>query len=479
MNDRDLLKRILEIPAENQMIEFKELSDSRIVGKTVEAIVAMTNADGGSIVLGVDDPESTTCKGLDRISGIDDELDLFDTVGREIQKIIPPLASIWPPKIIVVKERNKRISLIEVPKSTDDFRSINNHVYVRLEKSNKLLSPQEIVEYAYAKGFEKADKELVDVPFDLLDTYVYQEWRKQRKIKDGAIKTVLEKTGLARRNDANKLLPTRAAVLLFAEYPTNLMETKCAVRVLQILGTIENFRGTPNYIGTPETIQGPIIKQIEETHEYVLTLLRSGIKIPSGFKTQYQIPERVVKEAITNAIIHRDYYMKRDIEIKVFEDRIEIESPGLFPYNITPANIGYVRSDGFRNDLLVKHLREFVNPPNLDQNEGVRAMRNEMKAQSLYPPIFWTYPRLQNVVRVILLNEKSVDEWEKVRFCLEKNKYITNEGAREITGIIQRDKMTQMLRSWVDHGLLIQIKPPSGYIRGTKYRLPDTTEIAK
>lgn len=106
-------------------------------------------------------------------------------------------------------------------------------------------------------------------------------------------------------------------------------------------------------------------------------------------------------------------------------------------------------------------------------------MRNEMKAQSLYPPIFWTYPRLQNVVRVILLNEKSVDEWEKVRFCLEKNKYITNEGAREITGIIQRDKMTQMLRSWVDHGLLIQIKPPSGYIRGTKYRLPDTTEIAK
>jgi ATP-dependent DNA helicase RecG len=55
-------------------------------------------------------------------------------------------------------------------------------------------------------------------------------------------------------------------------------------------------------------------------------LLRSGIFIPSGFTTKYKIPERAVKEAITNAIIHRDYYLKRDIEISIFEDRIEIEN---------------------------------------------------------------------------------------------------------------------------------------------------------
>lgn len=108
----------------------------------------------------------------------------------------------------------------------------------------------------------------------------------------------------------------------------------------------------------------------------------------TGFVNKYIIPERAIKESITNAIIHRDYFIKRDIEVKIFEDRVEIENPGLFPYNITPTNIGRVRSDGFRNDLIVKHLREFPLPPNLDQNEGVRAMRSEMKTQNLYPPIF-------------------------------------------------------------------------------------------
>ncbi|PIU18718.1 MAG: hypothetical protein COT16_01385 [Elusimicrobia bacterium CG08_land_8_20_14_0_20_44_26] len=120
---------------------------------------------------------------------------------------------------------------------------------------------------------------------------------------------------------------------------------------------------------------------------------------------------------------------------------------------------------------------EFKRLIGLDQNEGVKTMRSEMKSQSLYPPIFWTYPNLQDAVKVILLNEKIVSEWEKINFYLEKNRYITNEEARKITGIVQRDKMTQILKSWVRHGLLIQIIPSSGYVKGTKYRLPGMTEL--
>lgn len=222
-----------------------------------------------------------------------------------------------------------------------------------------------------------------------------------------------------------------------------------------------------------------MIKQIKDAHEYVLTLLRSGIRIPSGFKTIYQIPERAVKEAITNAVIHRDYHMKRDIEVKIYEDRVEVDSPGLLPYNITRTNIGWVRAEGYRNDLLVKHLREFPSPPNLDQNEGVRAMRSEMSARNLYPPIFLTYPIYQDSVRVVLLNEYRPSEWEKISAYLKKHKYITNEEAREITGVVQRDKMARMLKNWANQGLLIQIVPPSGYFKGTKYKLPDSPEVKK
>jgi len=395
-----LIKQILEIPEESQMIEFKRLNGNKVVAKIIQTIVSMTNMDGGTIIIGIDDPEKTTLKGTNRIFGIEENLELFDFIGKEIQKVVPPLSGIWPPKQIHIDEIEKTVALLYVPKAADNFRSMNKKVCIRQHKSNIELTPQEVIKFAYAKGFEKADRELVDVDIELLDTETFRVWKKSRKLPDDDLSEILFKTGLARKDDAQNIRPTRAAVLLFAEYPNDLMETKCTIRVFHYEGTIETMKETLNLVGTPKTIGGPILKQINDAHEYVLTLLRSGIKVPSGFKTEYLIPERAIKEAITNAVIHRDYYLKRDIEVRIFEDRIEIQSPGLFPYNITKYNIGVIRADGYRNDLLVKHLREFPEPPNLDRSEGVRAMRSEMKAQNLYPPIFVTYPLLQDSVRV-------------------------------------------------------------------------------
>jgi len=471
---KDFIKDILEIPAESPTIEFKRLAEDKVVSKIIETVVAMANTDGGVVMLGIDDPEKTKLKGLDRVYGINENLEVFDALGREIQKIIPPLSGLWPPGIVDVANIDKRVALIFIPKAVDSFRSVNNHVFVRQEKGNRQLTAHEVVKFAYAKGFEKADKGLVEVPFELLKTPYFEEWKQARNINGSTVESILEKTGLARKSDTGKLLPTLASVLLFAEYPSDLTEAKCAIRVFQYTRTIESIGETPNLIGIPKTIQGPLIKQIKDAHEYVLTLLRAGIRIPSGFKAVYQIPERAVKEAITNAVIHRDYYIKRDITVKIFEDRLEVESPGLFPYNITRTNIGRVRAEGYRNDLLVKHLREFPSPPNLDENEGVRAMRKEMAGENLYPPIFLTYP---DSIKVVLFNEHQASEWEKISAYLRKNKYISNEQARNVTAVVQRDKMSYMLRRWVEQGLLIQIKPPSGFKRGTKYKLVDVPEI--
>lgn len=467
---------LLRVPGESNTIEFKRFDGSiRNVGKIIQSIVAMTNIEGGIIVLGIDDPEKTALKGTDRVFGIEENIDHYDALGREIQKIIPPISKLWPPELIPAQNA-KRVALIRIPKASEYLHSIDNHVYIRQEKGNKRLTPQEMIAFAYAKGFQKADCELVDVDFELLETGYYNEWKNKREIMGQNIQDVLKRTGLARNKDG-QVKPTRAAVLLFAEYPSNLMETKCAIRIFQYTGTIETIGETPNLVGTPHTLDGPITKLISEAHKYVLTLLRSGIRIPSGFKTQYQIPERAIQEAITNAVIHRDYHMKRDITVKIFEDRVEIESAGLLPANITTSNIGRVRSDGYRNDLLVKHLREFPSPPNLDQNEGVIAMRNEMDSQNLYPPIFWTYPHIQDSVRVILLNETRGTEWEKVYYYLQKHRYITNSEAREISGVKQRDRMSRMLRKWVENGLLLRIKPVSGSMRNYKYKLSNKAEI--
>lgn len=477
MNKDEFIKQILAIPFESRTIEFKRIgSKNETIEKTLQSIVAMANTDGGIVVLGIEDPQKSTLKGLDRIFGIEENPELYDELGQNVKKIVPPISSIWPPDLIEVPGKNVRIGWLAVPKVTDGFRAIENHVYIRQERGNKRLSPQEIVHFAYVKGFERADAELVEVNMDLLKTECYDAWRRKRNIAEEAVCAVLEKTGLARRNDSGNLLPTRAAVLLFAEFPNDLMDTKCTIRVFQYEGSLVTIKETINIIGTPKTIDGPISRQIRDAHDYVLTLLRTGIRVPSGFVTQYQIPERAVKEAITNAVIHRDYHTKRDIEIRIFEDRIEIESPGLLPFNITPSNIGLVRARGYRNDLLVKHLREFPDPPNLDQNEGIKAMRQTMSDAQLYPPIFFTHPHLQDALRVVFLNEKSPSEWDKISHYLNQNKYINNQTARKILRIQDTSVVSRMLSKWTKQGLLTKIVPREGAKRSTMYRLPASDE---
>jgi len=125
---------------------------------------------------------------------------------------------------------------------------------------------------------------------------------------------------------------------------------------------------------------------------------------------------------------------------------------------------------------LVKHLREFPDPPNLDQNEGVRTMRQTMYTANLYPPIFWTYPNLQDAVRVILLNEKAPSEWDKVSGYLMKNKYIVNSEARKILYTENTVKVSKFFHRWVKQGLLTKIIPRTGAKRNVRYRLPATDE---
>jgi len=474
INKQDIIDLLLSLPAETDTLEFKRLgSDNN--NRILQSIVAFTNTEGGKIILWIDDPEKTREKWMKRVFWIEENLENYDALKREIARIIPPFTAYKIEEFVA--ENSKTVVIISVEKSESSFYCWNNQVWVRQKKWNKQLSPQEIIHFSYAKWFQKADAELVAIDFELLETQFYKNWLQTRDVSWKSISDILYKVWLARKDNLWKLLPTRAAILLFAEYPNDLIETKCTVRVFKYSGNIESIEETPNLLSTPKTINGPIIEQIKKAHEYVLETLEKWLSIASWFIIRYQIPSRAVKEAITNAIIHRDYHMQRDIEIRIFEDRIEVNSPGLFPSNITRANIGKVRSLWYRNSLLVKHLREFPNPPNLDQNEWVRAMRSEMQKENLYPPIFITYPTLSDSVRVVLFNEKVATEWEKVKSFLEKNTFITNQEARDITHIVQNYRMSKLLRQWVDRGLLIQIVPESGYTRWVKYKLIQTNSV--
>jgi ATP-dependent DNA helicase RecG len=162
----------------------------------------------------------------------------------------------------------------------------------------------------------------------------------------------------------------------------------------------------------------------------------------------------VIKEAITNAVIHRDYRLNRDIQIRIFDTRIEFLSPGLFPGRISAANIS--RAGSFaRNPLIARNLREFPEPPNVDAGEGVRMMFSVMKANNLYPPFYRELQELaQEAVAVLLLNEERPPIWEQVSDWIDRQGPIANADLCQIAAV-DTLKASRMLKRWVEQGVLV------------------------
>ena len=100
VGNQKLIEGILSIPAEDRTIEFKRLGADLKSERVLESIVAMANTDGGTFVFGVDDPEKTRLKGIDRVFGVEENLELFDELGRSVARISPPIPSLWQPLML-------------------------------------------------------------------------------------------------------------------------------------------------------------------------------------------------------------------------------------------------------------------------------------------------------------------------------------------------------------------------------------------
>ena len=231
------------------------------------------------------------------------------------------------------------IVLLRIEKSTRIHSIVDDGTFVRLQKGNKQLTAPEINELSFARGTITAESQLENVDFDLLNTDYWRAYAQQRRLTRPIEEAMLH-IGLAKRTGDGKVLPTRAAVLLFAEEPSGLLASKAAIRIFHYRGHEIQTDPNTNLLRPPFTVGGPITRQIQDSADAVVRELASGIQMgPLGFEIVQKYPLRVIKEAITNAVIHRDYHLMADVHIRIFSDRIEIESPGLFVGPVTVANI--------------------------------------------------------------------------------------------------------------------------------------------
>ena len=174
------------------------------------------------------------------------------------------------------------IVLVRVAKSAAVHSLVDDGTFIRLPKSNRQIQASEITDLALRRGTKSVVSGLVDVPFDLLDGDAWRQYAGQRRLSR-PIREAMLSLGLA-REEAGVVRPTRAAVLLFAEEPSGLLDSKCAVRVFHYRADKVEHSPSTNLGRPPRTISGPVLRLISDTTRTVVGELASGVQIsPFGF----------------------------------------------------------------------------------------------------------------------------------------------------------------------------------------------------
>lgn len=438
-------------------LETKRVS-GKMVGKALETVCAFANTTGGWLVLGVEDPSKA--RGPQRLYGVEENQEAVDELIRKLgTHLLPAIDGTQIFRVPCTLRDGSQGSLValHVPASDKVHSILDDGTWTRGQASNREMSASEITELSYRRGVRSAESEPVDVDFDLLVTDTWRLYLRGRGLAPTGIADQLYRIGLAKKV-GGELRPLRAAVLLFADHPGALLAaggTRADVRVFHYRGNMIANEEVPNLRKPPKTLSGPLYHLISQTHAHVLDELAGGLTLAaSGFRTIHRYPERVIKEALTNAVIHRDYRLNREIEVRIFDNRVEVLSPGLFPGRITPATVH--RAGSFaRNPLIATNLREFPEPPNVDAGEGVRMMFSLMRAGNLYPPQYRELrEQAQEAIVVTLLNEERPPVWEQVSDWIDRNGPIANGDLCRIANL-DTLKASKQLRRWVEQGLLV------------------------
>lgn len=183
-------------------------------------------------------------------------------------------------------------------------------------------------------------------------------------------------------------------------------------------------------------------------------------------------PQETLHEIVTNALLHRDYSIPVDVHIRIFDNRIEIESPGKLPGHVTLGNI--LDEQFARNGSIVRLINKFPNPPNKDVGEGLNTAFAAMGKLRLKPPVI---QETQNSVLVVIKHEPLASPEEAIMEYLESHEEIVNRIGREITGIASENSMKNVFYKLRDRGLIEPVPGRIGFAsawRKTQKKAPFT-----
>ena len=290
---------------------------------------------------------------------------------------------------------------------------------MRVGDKSKKLSFDERMQLMYDKGdrfFE--DKPVPDADIGDIDMNFVKGYIDKIGYSKSPMEYLLENKGFVKEKNHSFQIST-AAILLFGKNP-QLYFPRARVRFIRYEGIRECVGAQMNVI-KDVIFEGNILNMLTKAISYLDTQIKEKTYLGADglFVTEEEYPKFVRQEIIVNAITHRDYSIRgTDIQIKMFDDRIVVESPGRLPGLVKAGNIRHTHFS--RNPKIAEFLRDynFVK----EYGEGVDRMCRELEAAGLQSPEYRVNAfMLQAIIRNRLASEgKSVFETENHGLVREK-----------------------------------------------------------
>ena len=442
--DKDL--HYWQFAPESQYLDRK--SARKKPSELLRHLIAFANADGGKLVIGIEDEKQGNI-----ITGFKDghayPIEDFKKIDREMRDT--PLALTFEEiPVVNVKGEDDHILIISVELSSSRVISApNDEVYLRQGDESVKLSYEQRIQLNYDRGQRFFEDEIVpDASLDDIDEALVDEYKSKFDSSDRTTEEILK----ARRLMIGGKL-TKAAILLFGKYPSSFFP-QARVRFLRFDG-VNMGTGSQFNVVKEVTFEDPLPTLITKVRDFVRTQLREFqyLDVDGKFKTLPEYPEFAWFEGIVNAVTHRNYSIFGDyIRVMMFDDRLEIYSPGKLPNIVTVENIKHERFS--RNPRIARTLTEFGWVR--EMNEGVKRIYSEMESYFLHEP---KYTEPGNKVVLTLENnfmsrqlrvadrihedidsytDLSEDEKDIVHYMYNSGQKMTTLRASELTGRSRR-----------------------------------------
>lgn len=416
--------------------------------KLQETFVAFANADGGDIYVGVEDKK---CKG-DRLQPFTAKEDANAILAVLLEQTTPAVENVTVEFLTVT---GGSVLHISVPKSPKVHYTASGDCFVRLNAAKVKIKGERVTSLAYSKGsalYERVAVESVDLDeiAEANALVAYME-RLQTSLEPMRF---LRKQRLTTEKDG-ELRPNVGCVLLFDEEPQATVETRCAIKVYRLRTTETDYK-RENLAEMPATINGPLESQILAALEKIGELVTGASYYEGENLVALKYPVDAIKELLVNAVIHRDYSLNDDIHVRLFDNRIEISSPGKLPGYMTLENLYDERFS--RNPNIVRMLHNLPDPLNHDIGEGLDTVRNEMNKAGLVAP---TFELRGNAFVATIRHQRMASVEDVVMQYLQKNPTatVTNKLARQLSGEDDINKVKKALQKLRAEGLIDVVDP--------------------